>query len=184
MPIGIVTLAVVAAIKSGKRPGLTPDRKRIFVTYLNECRDADALSAMADTMEKEGCKAEALTLRKIAARCSLSKEEKDQRRRIFRQAMALTDPDVVEEFGRAYEEEFCLRAARALYERARGLRSAPVPTADDTYITEAEAPEPAKVRVEDQKPAKEVDKTEEDTTPQAEPVKMSAKVISPQRATG
>lgn len=181
VPIGIGCLVVLSALSRAKkkaRPGMSADQKAAFARFMNEVSDPKALRELSGEFGKEGFKAEAHMLEVKAKRCELPQEKKDERRRIFREAMALKDPEAVEEFAKAFEDEYCVGAARALYDLARGLRG--VPKLDDTYITEAEKEEPPKVRVES---PKEETKPEPESHVSPEPTGTEEKPKAKKRAT-
>ena len=186
VPAGVVCLVLVAAFRSGKSKGMTPDRKALFHTYLSECKDPAELRRMATVFQREGLKGEALALEIVAKRQELPQAVKDQRRTIFRQTLQSKDPVAVENMAKVFEQEYCLRAARELYEYARGLRG--VPASDDAYITEAPAEEKPqeetpKVRVEPEKaPAEPVTEDEKPVLVQKKQSQLAPPQVAPQVA--
>jgi hypothetical protein len=143
---GLAILAWLRAPSQKKR--LSPEHMVIFETAMTDLHHSGKLRELADSFEKYGAKAEAAILRKRAAVRDLPKSVKDQRTKVYRQALAHNDPTVVEAIAVMFEREACSGAAKSLYDRARGLRtqaripkapppSAPVPMPEPPPETEA-----------------------------------------------
>lgn len=110
--------------KKGPPGILTPERKVIFETALNEVKEPAKIRALADAFRQQGLYNEAVILEKRAKLRELSPEIKEQRREIFKKAMASNDPIAVETVALAFEQEGATGAASALREYAQSLRVA------------------------------------------------------------
>lgn len=117
-------LAVIAWLRAPSQKKLSPEHMVIFETAMTDLHHSGKLRDLADAFEKYGAKTEAAILRKRAAVRDLPKAVKDQRTQVFRQAMAHKDPAVIEAIALMFEREACSGAAKALYDKARGLRAA------------------------------------------------------------
>lgn len=112
-----------AVSKRSKKPvaGMTPSRQKLFETLLQHQRDPKKLRKMADKFEGEGLESEANKLRRFAAICELPKEKKDERRAIFRKALASKNKEAVLNAAKVYDDDGCIGAAAALRKYGNGL---------------------------------------------------------------
>lgn len=122
--IGVLTFGSGWAVSNRKKKvvaGMNPARQKLFEALLQHQRDPKKLRKMADKFEGENLEEQASKLRKFAAICELPKEKKDERRSVFRKAMASKNREAVLRTAQVYDNEGCIGAAAALRKYAHGL---------------------------------------------------------------
>lgn len=124
IPIVIGSLAVTAAYKVHKRSdAMTPERQKLFDAAIQSLPDPDKLRQLAGAFKDQGLFKQADLLEKRAALRELPKETQDARKQVFRKAMSLTDPNMVEQAATVFHGEGCIGAASCLNLYAQGLRA-------------------------------------------------------------
>ena len=163
--IVVAGLIGVAAMKSEKKTGMTPERKIVLEQALRELKDPVGLRKLADSFRVQGLTAEADLLEKRAKLRELPQHVKDARRAVFRKAMTAKNPEAVETVANAFMAEGATNAAYKLFEYAKGLRMQPKP--DDASPFDDVEDEAAAAQVEPEADAKTEATPEEQ--PPAEP---------------
>lgn len=127
LPIVVISLCGLAYHKkatSEKGPGkgvLTAERQTAYETAIKECTDAGKLRTLAQVFRDQGLSVQADMLEKRAALRDMPKEVKEARRKVYKKAMASTNPDAIRNLAIAYEREGCYGAAANLRKYAASL---------------------------------------------------------------
>ena len=124
--VGLGVLAVFKGkTKESKQGQMTAERTELFQSALNSAvLQPPHLEKLADAFQQQGLPAEAMLLRKRARLRGMSPQEKEQRKAIFRKALASNNPDAIEQVAAVYEGQGATGSAKRLREHAIGLRTA------------------------------------------------------------
>jgi len=165
LPYAIMGLAAGALVTDTTRKRekgvLTPERKIVFETAINDVKDVDKLRALAKAFRDEGLPHHADFLEKRARLRQLPPETKAARKEVFRKAMASDNPQAIMGVAAAYERDGATGAANALREYARSLvkvdskkSTAPIETSaiEQTEIKETDTPAETKELDSESKP--------------------------------
>lgn len=114
-------VAVHKRAKRKKMTGMTPDRQKLFEALLWHQKDPKKLRKMADKFESFSLVDQATKLRKLAAVYELPKEKKEERRDIFKKAMASKNRSAVLSMAQVFDDDGCVGAAASLRKYASGL---------------------------------------------------------------
>lgn len=124
LPLLVAGTAVVSGIavhKRSKKNKMTAGRQLVFDKAMNSKLEAPKLEKLAAAFKSEGLLEHAENLLKRAKLRALPKAIKDERRKIFKNGLALKDPDKVNKLANAFHAEGATGAAAALKQVAAGL---------------------------------------------------------------
>lgn len=131
VPIAIAALGGIAYVVAKKKKAsssigsetgkLTPERALLYAEALKSMKDPASLRKLAQTFRAEGLEPHAVMLEKRAALRELPKEVKEERRAIFRKAIASKNKEAVLKMADAYDNEGATGSADTLREYAEGL---------------------------------------------------------------
>ena len=92
LPVAIVGAGTAMYYRRKAVGCMTPERQAIYEAMLRNLKDPVKLRAMAATVEKEGCTAQAIQLRLRANLKDMPKAVKEERVAAYRKAIETTDP--------------------------------------------------------------------------------------------
>ncbi len=120
--VGIATLVSGYAVhKRSKKAKMTSGRQLVYDKAMSSKLEPAQLKRLADGFKKEGLTEQGENLVKRANLRALPKEVKDERRKVFRNALKLKDPDKVNMLAEAFHKEGAIGAAANLKQYAAGL---------------------------------------------------------------
>lgn len=125
-----VGLLIAAFWRSSNKKGMTEERKKVYLSAMENLTDPEKLREFAAEFDKGGCQIEANLLRKRAALREMPKEKKEEYRAIYERAMTSdvdskgnpVDPRVIDKLALAFESLTASGSARNLRKRAKELR--------------------------------------------------------------
>ena len=128
-PAVIVVLGLVSVFRGknadSKFGVMTPERNHLYQSALkSKVLSPTQLEKLATAFEEQGLKAEGSLLRKRAKLRSMSPDEKEARKDVFRRALKSKDPNAVERVANIYEAQGATGSAKTLRMVAIGLRNA------------------------------------------------------------
>jgi hypothetical protein len=123
--IGALVGGGVAHVSSDPQKGvMTPKRKLIYTRAMESISSPDDLRKLADAFHGEGLTAEATMLRKRAALRELPKSTAEERRKVFRKAMASDKVEAILQVALLFEQQGAIDAAKALRDHADAVTAA------------------------------------------------------------
>lgn len=126
LPAAIVLLAGGAYASQSSRDRqnrgvLTPERKLVFETAINEVKDVNKLKALAKAFDEQGLPHYADLLNKRANLRTLSPEIKAARKDAYRKAMRSDKPEAIRQVAAAFDRDGANGAANSLRQYADSL---------------------------------------------------------------
>jgi len=129
MPLPLIPLFIGSLIIGGgaaahrhlKKRAFTPQRRQIYETAMQSCKEPDKLRALAATFREQGLTAQAVMLEKRAALRETPRELAAQRKLVFNAALSSKDPKAVLRVAEAHEKVGAMGAAQRLRDYAQTL---------------------------------------------------------------
>ncbi len=122
LAVGFATLVSGYAVhKRSKKSKMTSGRQLVYDKAMSSKLEPAQLEKLAAGFKKEGLLEHAENLFKRAKLRALPKPIKDERRKVFRDALKLKDPDKVHKLAEAFHKEGAIGAAANLKQYAAGL---------------------------------------------------------------
>lgn len=133
MPLPLIPLFIGSLLVGGgaaahrhiKRRAFTPQRKQIYETAMQSCRDPVKLRQLAESFRSQGLTAQAKMLEKRAALREVPKDMAEARKVVFKAALQSKDPAAVLKVAQAHEQVGALGAAQRLRDYAQTLLVGP-----------------------------------------------------------
>lgn len=105
-----------------KKGNFTPERKKVFSEAMTNWRNPSKLKKLAKEFKKQGLNTQSKLLEMRANLRALPSEVKARREKIFRTALASTNPEVVKKVAQAFQKVGAVGAAAELNKYAAGLK--------------------------------------------------------------
>jgi hypothetical protein len=125
LPLAVGGAAVLSAValrhRSKNKGKMTSKRQLVFDKAMNSKLPPSDLEKLADGFKKEGLLEQAEALLKRAKLRALPKDIKDKRRKIYKDALKLKNPEQVNKIADAFQKEGATGAAKSLKDYAAGL---------------------------------------------------------------
>ncbi len=132
VPIGFLVLTGGAYVaktirdrKSKVSPQVEAERNAVYDAAINNIKNPDQLRKLAAAFSEAGLDVQAKALCLRADNAEAPPEVKEQRKEIFRQGMESTNITAILNLANAFESQGAPAAAKALRDRAEGLRNIP-----------------------------------------------------------